>query len=289
MNVSESKIFDSLIAQKCIIPNDFLGRSLQLWPKQPAYALLKAIEAYHISQFLDGDSQICDIGIGDGKFAKLLDLKINFGLDIDSNKVNHAKQLNVYDELIVCDITNDSSIQKNYYRKFDIVFSISVLEHITNIEHALMNISSLLSNQGKLILIIPTENKLTNLFYPNYLKNLGKKKAAIRYIENFSELYKHYSTPKIDWYYSNLKKIGFKHIDIAYFERKETSYCIDIFDRERFRIINMVTPNSPLFLPLKNLTLFLLYSFFEELYIKEQKKSQTLNNCSECIISASKC
>jgi SAM-dependent methyltransferase len=102
--------------------------------------------------YLGGD--ILEVGCGIGSFtSELLKFGKVWAIDIDRNFINYsrAKDQNLHIGL------GDVEKRKYFFgdRKFDSVVCLNVLEHIEGDEKALVNLHSLLKNDGNLIIIVP--------------------------------------------------------------------------------------------------------------------------------------
>lgn len=113
---------------------------------------------------------ICDIGTGDGRFAKELtecfpDRKV-YGLDYSERAINLARGLNPPLKFIRADILNDAIKEK-----FDVLSLIEVFEHIP-IEEAegfVLALHGLLSKNGILLVTVPHINQpLTSKHYQHF-------------------------------------------------------------------------------------------------------------------------
>lgn len=94
---------------------------------------------------------VLDFGCGDGSFAAVLFEKVDFGVDIDEDALAVAKEFGIYGELLKSDGRRielpDGAVGS--------VFSNSVLEHVSNLNDALAEISRVLRPGGTFILSVP--------------------------------------------------------------------------------------------------------------------------------------
>lgn len=109
-------------------------------------------------KFLHGD--ILEVGCGVGNFTKQL---LFFGevsaIDIKTDYLRQTKELiGSGGQVGFGDIEKGSYFFKD--KKFDAIVCLNVLEHIQDDEVALKNLFNLLKKEGRLILIIPSENFL---------------------------------------------------------------------------------------------------------------------------------
>jgi len=103
-----------------------------------------------------GANKILDAGCGEGIFTNILKNTENFeeviGLDINENVTKLNEKFNNI-KFIVGDICN-----LPFYKYFDAIVCLDVLEHIEHIEDALLSIYNALDDEGYLIVSGPTEN-----------------------------------------------------------------------------------------------------------------------------------
>lgn len=109
-------------------------------------------------KFLHGD--ILEVGCGVGNFTKQL---LFFGgvsaIDIKKDYLKQTKELiGSEGQAGFGDIEKGSYFFKD--KKFDAIVCLNVLEHIQDDEAALKNLFNLLKKEGRLVLIVPSENFL---------------------------------------------------------------------------------------------------------------------------------
>lgn len=94
---------------------------------------------------------VLDFGCGDGSFAAVLFDKVDFGVDIDEDALAVAREFDIYVQLL----KSDGRIIELPDRAVGSVFSNSVLEHVTNLNDAVAEISRVLRPGGTFILSVP--------------------------------------------------------------------------------------------------------------------------------------
>jgi SAM-dependent methyltransferase len=114
---------------------------------------------------------IYDIGGGKNPYmASDIKSKLNckvIGLDIDKNELNSAPD-GSYDETVVADITEYKGSEDG-----ELVICMTLLEHVKNVEAALVGIRSCLKPGGLCILFVPSKNAIfakINKILPENLK-----------------------------------------------------------------------------------------------------------------------
>ncbi len=105
------------------------------------------------NQFKD---KILDYGCGDGFFANLIfnEAEIDYGLDVGSSRINEAKKIKCYKDLLVYD--GQKIPLKD--QEVNTVISNSVLEHIPDINSAVKEIERVLKPGGMFFTTVMTAN-----------------------------------------------------------------------------------------------------------------------------------
>lgn len=78
-------------------------------------------------------------------------------MDIDIKKVNNAKKHLKKTDFIIWDITRPN---KKWFKKFDTIIMLEVLEHIEKDGLALQNVHNMLKKDGKLIISVPNKHPI---------------------------------------------------------------------------------------------------------------------------------
>lgn len=118
---------------------------------------------------IDSKKSFLDIGCGDGSLVKYLN---SIGIDASG-----------------CDI-NDLNFEKDIFpyqnESFDYILLYSVIEHINNTDHLIVEIKRMLKNSGILIVITPNFKYCYNSFYddPTHIKPFTNKG-----LENILKIY----------------------------------------------------------------------------------------------------
>jgi 2-polyprenyl-3-methyl-5-hydroxy-6-metoxy-1,4-benzoquinol methylase len=133
-------------------------------------------------------------------------------IDIDINKINHAKRYTKRTKFILGDITK---IDKKLFNKFDTIIMLEVLEHLEDDLKTLKNIHKMLKKNGRLIITVPNKHPL-HIFNPLL----------------YTQHKRHYTMHEI---VNKLKKIGFK---ISYTNTVESpKLLLDLYIHLIFKFI----------------------------------------------------
>lgn len=125
-------------------------------------ALIRAIEASLFSK-ITMEKPVLDLGCGDGLFAHFIspNHRVDYGVDINEGELELAKKTGLYQQLAKADIHRLPFANET----FSTVFSSSTLEHISNLEEALLEINRILKPGGKLITTSPSAYYSRYLFF----------------------------------------------------------------------------------------------------------------------------
>lgn len=123
---------------------------------------------------------ILDLGCGDGRFTKIMFKdKLDYGLDLSEKDIELAKKVNSHFQYLVGDAHKIGLPNKS----IQTVFSNSVVEHITNLEGVLKEISRVLKSNGNFIFTTHAPSS-KNFWGSKFLYKLGLNFIGVRY-ENF--------------------------------------------------------------------------------------------------------
>ncbi len=112
----------------------------------PSIALCRVPELEYAST-LEVGSRALDHCCGDGRFALLAwpDRKLAAGCDLSRQSIEKASLVKIYERLDICDVSQRLPYENE---SFDLVFNNSALEHITDLDNALAEITRVLSPGG---------------------------------------------------------------------------------------------------------------------------------------------
>ena len=133
---------------------DVFESYLTSYPNSPEFVLIRSVEAknFPVNHF---SSPILDLCCGDGFFATRLGLENAYGCDVSAEVIQEAKKRPCYQEAEICD-ARDLSLYSNNF--FGSVISNCALEHVDDIQKAIISIHRVLKADGKLIMTVPSEN-----------------------------------------------------------------------------------------------------------------------------------
>jgi SAM-dependent methyltransferase len=166
-----------------------LRRFLEVYPFQPATAVWRASEVAELAQVAFPAGRGLDLGCGDGRLTRVLsDLTGGLrlvGLDIDPMETALAVAGGFYERVH----TSPAESIPEPDASFDFVVSISVMEHIPNLEPVLRDVARVLKPQGHLIITVPGPGFHACLHGPllpgssrsQYLAALDRRLAHRRY------------------------------------------------------------------------------------------------------------
>lgn len=163
--------------------------SLYLRNRPLFLSVLRAKEAYLYRNFLPLKKPVLDFGCGDGFFAKIafshkskiLNPKSKFneniidvGLDIRESRIKEAKAQGIYKKILIY----DGKVIPFKKGSFATVVSNSVLEHVSDLDQTLSEISRILKPNGKFLTTVMTGKwedylwgvKIFGGAYKNYMR-----------------------------------------------------------------------------------------------------------------------
>lgn len=184
---------------------DYLSR---LWKNAPlSWAIVRTIECELLAS-QKYVSPILEVGCGDGFVSQLvfqnIGLHIDLGIDLSEEELRRAQKTGIYKRLECKNICN-SGIESS---KYNTVFSNGVLEHISDLDIALKEISRLLKRGGRLITTSPTDTYPCLLFYYRLLNHFGFSNLAKTYINYVNNKFNHkHLIGRKDWA-KRLEKAG---------------------------------------------------------------------------------
>ncbi len=170
---------------------NFLIRKIYLMRLKKA---LKLINKNHAQRTLD-------VGTGCGILIPSLAAHSKvYALDYNEKYLEKAKKLcnnyNIDAELSKIDINKEFPYNNDY---FDIIVSLSVLEHVKDLDNALKEINRVLKKDGTLIIGVPIERFLVKLFFKQQKIDKEVESIHIQDYKNIENtISKHFNIEKIE-------------------------------------------------------------------------------------------
>ncbi|QQS39303.1 class I SAM-dependent methyltransferase [Candidatus Woesebacteria bacterium] len=218
-------------------PKEYMRRYLKVAPL--ALAIFRSIEAKNISS-VKIEKPILDVGCGFGEFAGVFfDRKVEMGLDISWKELVTAQKSHKYKKLTWVD-AREMPFADNH---FGTVLSVSVLEHIKNVEPVIKEIYRVLK-KGNLFVFTTNTNKINNyLFWPEKFTTWGYPKLAKKYIKIYHKVFKHETLWTKDKWQKVLERNGFEIVEIREIISPEATKMFDFFIMTSwpFQIIKIIT------------------------------------------------
>ncbi len=166
-----------------------LRRFLEAYPYQPATAVWRASEVAALASVTFPHGLGLDLGCGDGRLTRIVSDEAGglrlVGLDIDPKETALARAEGFYERVH----TSSAETIPEASGSFDFVVSISVMEHIPQLEPVLREVARVLKPRGQLIATVPGvgfHRALRGPLLPGqprdeYLRTLDQRVAHVRY------------------------------------------------------------------------------------------------------------
>lgn len=158
-------------------------------------------------------SSVLDIGPGDGFLSRVVFDGHQYIVGIDNDEAGMSEiglEKKFIDELHVADATEDWGFSQD--RKYDVVFSNSVLEHIPEVEKVIERCGEL-DYQHDVIFTVPNHN-----FTANLTKGLMDAIPIIGTVARLlsqrrAKMLNHYNDNAPEWWISRFEKKGYRLVD----------------------------------------------------------------------------
>lgn len=156
--------------------NNYLKEFLKISPL--SHALWRACEANAFAQ-VDLKKPILDIGCGFGEFAGVVFNELEMGIDINKKDLLKAKASQKYNKVMLASAV-EMPFKSNSYNS---VVSVSVLEHISEVEKTLSEVQRILKKNGRFVFTVPTTKLYENLLIPKIANKLKINSVGTKYSE----------------------------------------------------------------------------------------------------------
>jgi SAM-dependent methyltransferase len=166
-----------------------LRRFLEIYPFQPATAVWRAPEVAALARAEFPSGLGLDLGCGDGRLTRVLSDQLGglklVGLDVDPDETKLAQTERLYERVH----TTSAEHIPEPDSLFDFIVSVSVMEHIPNLQGVLHECARVLKPGGRLITTVPAVGFHGCLRGPvmpgttrdEYLNALDRRVAHLRY------------------------------------------------------------------------------------------------------------
>ena len=182
---------------------EYLASFLKIAPL--SHALWRSVEALSFDQ-VDFKAPVLDLGCGFGEFAGVVFDQLEMGVDINKKELSQALKGKKYKNVKWADARKLPFSDKSY----STVVSVSVMEHITNPEGVLKEVSRILNKDGIFAFSVPTPKIYSNLLIPKLCILMGLNKLARKYYQFHCKAFKHVNLRSVKWWKKQLVKYRFK-------------------------------------------------------------------------------
>lgn len=123
---------------------------------------LRAKSLIAISKIFSEDSRVVELGTGSGVLAKRLVRKCKLvdGCELDAASV---KEANLQKELNISNLSVEVFLKGTGDKKYDVAVLSHVLEHFTNPVDVLLQVYRVLSDSGKILIVVPNRDSAPKL------------------------------------------------------------------------------------------------------------------------------
>jgi SAM-dependent methyltransferase len=179
---------------------------------------LRAVRKYELAP------PILDIGCGDGLFATLAyPGKQVWGIDVNLTEIRRAQSTAAYDAL-VCGSITDVALPKGFFHG---AIANCSLEHVPDLDQALLNIRSALAPGAEFINIVPTPRWTRLLAIPELLRTHGLIGLADAYGRGLDTLFHHIHLYDAAEWTRRLVQAGFAVRSIETLTSRRSSWVFD--------------------------------------------------------------
>lgn len=162
---------------------------------------------YQIAKkYFSNKLNVLEIGAGEGAFSRIISYKTYTGLELSDNAVQLAKQkgITLFNKKV------QVFAAENSCKKFDVIVSFQVLEHVAlNELHSFIDTSlQLLKTGGKLIICVPADSSFVGST-PNMTFNMPPHHVSRWPDETFTKMEQIFAIKKISVYHEPLKQVNY--------------------------------------------------------------------------------
>lgn len=182
---------------------EFLADFLKIAPL--SHALWRSIEALSFDQ-VKFKKPVLDLGCGFGEFSGIVLGKLEMGIDINENDLAKALKGKRYKKLQWADARSLPFKEAS----FSTIISVSVLEHIPDVEAAIKEAHRVLKPDGLFAFMVPTTAMYDHLLVPQICRKIGLEFLGKKYFNFHCRIFKHVTLRSAKWWDMKLRRLKFK-------------------------------------------------------------------------------
>ena len=181
----------------------YLVRYLERAPA--ALALWRSIEARHFGS-VPMPRPILDVGCGFGEFGRaFFEEPCDVGLDISLRDLEISREAKIYRSIV----QGDARQMPFEDAAFETVMSVSVLEHIPNVQPFFAEARRVLKPGGTLVISMPLVDMDAYMAFPPIARKIGLGFAADAYVKRVHRSFKHINLHEPEWWLTAVRDAGF--------------------------------------------------------------------------------
>lgn len=181
----------------------YLVRYLERAPA--ALALWRSIEARHFGS-VPMPRPILDVGCGFGEFGRaFFEEPCDVGLDISLRDLEISREAKIYRSIV----QGDARKMPFEDAAFETVMSVSVLEHIPNVQPFFAEARRVLKPGGTLVISMPLVDMDAYMAFPPIARKMGLGFAADAYVKRVHRSFKHINLHEPEWWLTAVRDAGF--------------------------------------------------------------------------------
>lgn len=170
-----------------------------------SHALWRSVEALEFSK-IPLKKPVLDLGCGFGEFAGVVFKRIEVGIDIDDRDLKKALKGHKYKNIKWADARKLPFPKES----FSTVISVSVLEHIPNVELVFSEVNKVLTRGGLFIFSVPTSEMYNYLLIPKLCRLLGFESLGKEYFKLHCSVFRHVNIKPDSWWKKKLQAHSFQ-------------------------------------------------------------------------------
>lgn len=202
-------------------PDDFAA----YYSFAPAALALRECVRLRAMREIELPEPILDVGCGDGLFATLAyPGKQTWGVDINPSEVQRAQSTAAYSTLICGNICR-IDLPRGFFAS---AIANCSLEHVPDLDGALVNIRRSLRPGATFALIVPTPDWTRHLAVPQALRRVGLHALARAYGEGLDRVFAHVHLYDVPGWVERLERAGFEGVRARPIVDAGTSWAFDM-------------------------------------------------------------